>query len=202
MATVELVDEVWLSRLPVKNSEVFPAWIANLDSAMFILINQSFSNPLLDLVMSLITHIGSTIFWLIMALILWFSDRKKEAILLATAIILGGIFFIFLKVFIARPRPYQVIAGSRVIEVEGGSSFPSGHAKNVFSVAVILGKNRIKRWKVSLYTLAVIVSFSRIYVGMHYPLDALVGAIAGYIIAKIILLYEKQIILLTTKFIT
>lgn len=202
MVIVEFVDEVWLSQIPVKNSEVFPSWITSSDSTLFIFINQSVSNLMLDLIMSLITHIGSTIFWLIIALVFWFGNRKKVAILLAAAVILGGIFFIFLKVFIARPRPYQIIAGSRVLEIEGGSSFPSGHAKNVFSAAVILGKSRRKKWKASLYTLAVIVSFSRIYVGMHYPLDVFAGALAGYVMARIILLYEKQIIARVTNFIT
>jgi len=195
-----LVDDLWLSQLPVRNSDVFPAWMVNLDSAVFILINQSLSSPPLDLIMSLITHVGSTVFWLTVSLVLWFRNKRREAVLLATTIILGGIFFSFLKVFIARPRPYQVIAGSRVVEMEGGSSFPSGHTKNVFSAAVILGKNRTIRWKVTLYMLALIISFSRIYVGMHYPLDVLVGALAGYIIARIVLSYDRQIISLATRF--
>lgn len=202
MATVGLVEEVWLTRLPVKNSEVFPPWITSLDSATFILINQSLSNPLLDLVMSLITHVGSTIFWLIIASVIWLNGRKKEAVLLGTAIILGGVFSLFLKVLISRPRPYQVIAGSRVFDIEAGSSFPSGHAGNVFSASIILGKGRGRKWQASLYMLAAVVSFSRIYVGMHYPLDVLVGALGGYIAARITLLYEKQITSLVTKFTT
>ena len=195
-----LLDDLPLLQLPVRNSDVFPAYIASLDSAVFILINRSLSSPALDLIMSLITHIGSTVFWLIISLVLWFRDKRREAVLLATTIILGGIFFSFLKVFIERPRPYQIVAGSRVVEMEGGSSFPSGHTKNVFSAAVILGKNRTIRWKVSLYMLALIISFSRIYVGMHYPLDVLVGALAGYIIARIVLSYDRQIVSLATRF--
>ena len=200
MATVEFIDEVWLSKISFKNTEVFPPWIARPDSVIFILINQSISNPVLDLIMSLITHFGSTIFWLTFSFLLWFTGRRKEALILATAIILGGIIALFLKVYVARPRPYKVIAETRILEKEGGFSFPSGHAKNVFSAAVILGKDRGKKAKSLLYIFALIISFSRIYVGVHYPLDVLTGAFLGYIIGKIILLYEKQIILLIKKF--
>jgi len=200
VAAVELAEEVWLSQPSAKSSDNFPVWISNWDSTLFVLINQSFSNPLLDLFMVFVTHCGSTVFWLVVALLFWFDNRKREAVLLAAAIILGGVLFLFLKSFVDRPRPYQVIAGSRVLAVEGGSSFPSGHSKNFFSVAVILGKGRAKKWRVLLYAFASVVSFSRIYVGLHYPFDTLVGALAGYVIAKITLRYEKQIASLTDRY--
>jgi undecaprenyl-diphosphatase len=200
VATVELAEEVWLSQPSAKSSDNFPAWISNWDSALFVLINQSFSNPLLDLFMGFVTHGGSTVFWLVVALLLWFYDRRREAVLLTVAIVLGGALFLFLKFFVDRPRPYQVIAGSRVLAVEGGSSFPSGHSKNVFSAAVILGKGRSRRWRALLYAFAAVISFSRIYVGLHYPFDTLVGALAGYVIAKITLRYERQIVSLTGRY--
>jgi undecaprenyl-diphosphatase len=200
IVAVELVEELWLSQPSAGGSDTFPPWISSWDSSLFVLINQSFSIPILDLFMSIVTHGGSTVFWLVVAFLLWFYDRRREAVLLAVSIILGGALFLFLKFFIDRPRPYQVIAGSRVLTVEGGSSFPSGHSKNVFSAAVILGKSRAGRWRVLLYAFAVVVSLSRIYVGLHYPFDTLVGALAGYVIAKITLRYERQIVSLTGRY--
>jgi len=200
LVAVELVGELWLSQPSAGGSDTFPPWISGWDSSLFVLINQSFSSPLLDLFMSIITHGGSTVLWLVVALLLWFDDRRREAVLLAVSIVLGGALFLFLKFFINRPRPYQVIAGSKVLTVEGGSSFPSGHSKNAFSAVVILGKGRAERWRILLYAFAVVVSFSRVYVGLHYPSDVLVGAFAGYIIAKITLRYEKQITSLTDRY--
>jgi undecaprenyl-diphosphatase len=76
--------------------------------------------------------------------------------------------------------------------MESGYSFPSGHANTVFVAATILGR-KDKLWKPFLWALAVVVSFSRIYIGVHWPLDVIVGAVLGWLTGKIVLRYEKEI---------
>jgi len=189
----ESIDKFLLINLPFTRYDPFPEVLVKFDSDIFIFINQHLGNPWLDMFMRFITYSGSTVFWLITVVILWFYDRRKEASLLATAMIMGGILFLFLKFFIARPRPYQMIDGTRIIDLESGSSFPSGHAKNIFSAAAILGNSVERKWTILLYLLAVLVSFSRIYVGMHYPFDVIIGGFLGYVIGRVTLMYEGKI---------
>jgi undecaprenyl-diphosphatase len=63
-------------------------------------------------------------------------------------------------------------------------SFPSGHAATSFACAGALAPYVTRRIAVALYVLAGLISWSRVYVGAHYPLDILVGAALGLAIAR------------------
>ncbi len=63
-----------------------------------------------------------------------------------------------------------------------GSSFPSGHAATSFAGAVVLVL-LVRRAVPLLFVLAAAVAFSRVYVGVHYPLDVLAGAVLGTTVA-------------------
>jgi undecaprenyl-diphosphatase len=62
------------------------------------------------------------------------------------------------------------------------ASFPSGHAATSFAAATVLSLAR-PRWAPAFYLVALAIGFSRIYVGVHYPLDILGGAVLGVAIA-------------------
>ena len=62
------------------------------------------------------------------------------------------------------------------------ASFPSGHAATSFAAATILSFAR-PRWAPVFYVLALAVGFSRVYVGVHYPLDIVGGAVLGVVVA-------------------
>jgi len=61
-------------------------------------------------------------------------------------------------------------------------SFPSGHAATSFAAATVLTFSR-PRWAPAFYVLALAIGFSRIYVGVHYPLDIVGGAVLGVVVA-------------------
>ncbi len=61
----------------------------------------------------------------------------------------------------------------------GKFSFVSNHAANIFSAATVL-TYFYSKWKNVLYTLAALVAFSRVYVGVHYPGDIFFGGLFGY----------------------
>ena len=73
----------------------------------------------------------------------------------------------------------MVLSDVRVLEECGNSfSFPSGHAAKAFLAATILSGFFVRRKKL-FFTLAALVAFSRIYLGVHYPSDVLAGFALG-----------------------
>lgn len=88
-----------------------------------------------------------------------------------------------LKYLIDRPRPTLTLENVTSLDpLAAGTSFPSIHAAFVFGLAFVLGANTKKLWvKIAWYLLAILVCFSRIWLGVHYPLDILAGAMIGII---------------------
>lgn len=86
------------------------------------------------------------------------------------------------KALIPRHRPFVTQLGPRTTT----HSFPSGHAATSFACATVLSA-AAPRLRVPLYALAVLIAYSRLYNGDHYPLDVLAGAVLGLLVAKALL---------------
>lgn len=80
-----------------------------------------------------------------------------------------------LKEWSNRPRP----AGIRIREAADGFGFPSGHTAVAFAVATVVATVLPKRWRWVPFALAAVVGLARMYVGAHYPLDVVGGALWG-----------------------
>lgn len=92
-----------------------------------------------------------------------------------------------LKNYVARVRPYEVVAGLQcLIAAQPDWSFPSGHASASFASAVVIYKSCPRRIGVPALVLAFAISLSRLYVGVHYPSDVIVGMVIGTLIALIL----------------
>ena len=124
---------------------------------------------------------GSVLIWIaIIVLLIIFEEKINKKFILYFLVALGitSIIVFGLKNTVRRARPTTVC--------EKGFSFPSGHASTAFAVAVILSVfNKKRRW--FYYTIAVLISYSRIYLGCHYFSDVIAGAIIGYIISQLLL---------------
>ena len=151
--------------------------------------------PLLNELMLLITQLGEETAFLVAALIVfWCVDKKKGYFLLAVGF-LGTMFNSFLKLLFRVPRPWVVDPDFSVLEqakeAAGGYSFPSGPTQPAVgtfgSLAVTTDK---KWWRISCITLAALVGFSRMYVGVHTPYDVLAGAA----VAVVLILALKPIV--------
>jgi undecaprenyl-diphosphatase len=86
-----------------------------------------------------------------------------------------------LKQAVERRRPSQLFPEIKtLVPLPHGSSFPSGHATTSFACAVVLASvARTRRARALLLALATLIALSRLYVGVHFPLDVIAGAALG-----------------------
>jgi undecaprenyl-diphosphatase len=125
------------------------------------------------------------IVWLVIAVAIsgfswsrpWLWTRVGAAILLAESV--SGA----LKLWVERDRPpVSHPVPETLVELPSTYSFPSGHATVSFACATVLVL-AVPRLRVPLFAFAALISFSRVYVGVHYPFDVLAGAVLGVAIA-------------------
>jgi len=134
----------------------------------------------------ILTYLGSTEVWVAVTVGLWVFGKRREAVLLALGLAISSLIIIPLKTFIPRARPYLLIQEAKTLSLEGGYSFPSGHSKNVFLAASTLKSKRLTL-NIGLYVLAFAVAYSRIYVGVHWATDVIVGGLIGLAVGHLVL---------------
>jgi len=161
--------------------------LISLDKAAFHAINGTFTNSFFDWFMPFVTDKSNFTFVLIavVALIAILGNRKDRwgLVLLAVTVLLSDFTCNLLKHAIMRVRPCSAIDGVRLLVGCGHSySLPSGHATNIFAGMVFLTA-RYKRYFPLFLTIALAVSYSRVYVGVHYPTDVITGAALGSVAA-------------------
>ncbi len=160
----------------------------------------SFRNPLLTKIMLLITNLGGGYILIPATIIIIFlivRKHKEEAFLFSIILLMGCILNISLKSILQRPRP-----GIAPLINATSYSFPSGHAMNsfVFYTTVSFYFFRFTRKKkLSIYIsfasllIIILIGFSRVYLGVHYPTDILAGYSAGFAWFATAIFMEKTI---------
>lgn len=166
-----------------------------MDTSIIVWL-QSNSNPFLDTFFRIFTRFGDYAeIWFVMAIIMAFNkENRKKAFLGILAIALSHIVIsIILKPLIMRPRPFEALGFDILIASPHGSSFPSGHASSSFAFAMLVF---FMNWKYKWVAVscAILMAFSRVYLGVHYVSDVLVGALVGTLIANILYRYQDVII--------
>lgn len=162
--------------------ELLQAW--NQWGIAFIVALQARTGGILDLVFTLITGMGDELFYLFLLPFLFWCVGKRQGMHIAALLFLSVFINHLLKLTFANPRPFVVSADVIAKVSVGGYSFPSGHAQNAAAIWPALAFMFRRRWVAVLAAVCtVLIAFSRVYLGVHYPHDVIVGALVGLLIA-------------------
>ena len=148
----------------------------------FLYLLEGIRTPFLDQVFSLITHLGSELVFMVLAVVMFWCVNKSQGLYLLSVGCLGTTVNQFLKIACRVPRPWVRDPNFTIVESARadatGYSFPSGHTQNAVGTFGCLAMGAKKNWaKVLFVGLAVLTSFSRMYLGVHTPSDVLVSAV-------------------------
>ena len=159
-------------------------YLAGIDQALFLFINVYLANPVTDVIMPVVTSdmLLRVMYGAGVAILLWRGDRRLRWLVLFSAVTLlltDQLSSNLLKELIARPRPcHELSQIYLLVNCGAGFSLPSSHAANLFGQAALFSYHvRAARWYLILF--ASLVALSRIFVGVHYPLDVLAGGMLG-----------------------
>jgi undecaprenyl-diphosphatase len=179
-------------------------FLYSVDKSVFYFFNHSLHNSVLDVVMVFLTRTDTLHFrifygvvWL--ALMVKGGRRGRTVALLLIPVITASdqLSSSVIKHLVDRMRPCFTLPDvTLLVPCGSGLSFPSSHAVNNFAAATLFSFY-YRRWTWAFVTYASFVALSRPYVGVHYPSDAVGGAVIGVLVCLIILflwlLIEKSL---------
>ena len=181
-------------------AEVLTKDILFIDSIVLNFI-YSFRDPFLTKLMYFLSFLGGEFTLLssgFVVIFFAFKKHKKEAALFAFIVIFGYVLNSGLKQLLKIPRP-----DIDPIDISESYSFPSGHAMNSFIFYSLLlyftfqfTRNRGLRVLVAAFSIIIIllIGFSRLYLGVHYPSDVLAGFVAGFWWITTVIVIDKTLI--------
>lgn len=153
------------------------------DGELLIAIQEALVDDRVTQIVTFITHLGNKGYlWIALGVLFLFFKKTRRAgvISLVSLALTFLVVNLFLKDFVARTRPYEELEAVRLlIEAQHDYSFPSGHAANSIAPALAMFLNLPKKLGVPILLLAIAIALSRLYVGVHYPLDVLGGIVIG-----------------------
>ena len=151
---------------------------------------QEIRNPAMDAVLQLITRLGEETVFMVVAIVVFWCISKKGGYYLLSVGFLGTVANQWLKIVFRIPRPwvldpnFQIVESAR--EAATGYSFPSGHTQSAvgtFGGVARMTKVKWLRW--TCIAIAVLVSFSRMYLGVHTPLDVGVSLVVATVMVLV-----------------
>ena len=170
----------------------------SLNIDLFYFINNDLANPFFDAIMLILCDCGGFLTLLVLCilaiLVLKYYLKNEKYLDIAKmclySLVLSGIIVGCLKLAYQSPRPFiQLEHVRQLIVPTEPNSFPSGHTSSSFSVVTVLvWCLRDKKIIITLLmAFAILIAFSRVYVGVHYPFDVIVGAAVGVVSGVVVL---------------
>lgn len=142
----------------------------------------------LDPLFVALSRIGSlALVWLVLAVVGAVVWRRPSVLAwVVIAVFSSDLIALVLKRITDRPRPSVTYAEPEaLVRTPLDHSFPSGHAATSFAAATLFARFD-RRAAVPLFALAAAIAWSRVYVGVHYPLDVLGGAVLGVLVGTLV----------------
>ena len=149
---------------------------------------QSAASPALDRFMMLVTNLGSEQVYVAILVIAFVGLSARNGRSLAIYFLAGVYIMELLKLVFDAPRPFQldpsVLRSSAAADTAAGASFPSGHALSAMLLWALAASYVRKTWFSVVAALIVgLVAVSRLYLGVHFPVDVVVGLALGLVFA-------------------
>ena len=157
----------------------------------FLIWLQGFENPVLTKFLSVVSDLIAPLPLSIIAIIVYWCISKKKGIALALSVISAVTVNTTLKLIFKVPRPFNVREEIIRMDETEGFSFPSGHSQQAGTLGRFLFGATNKRWLgITLWvSVAFIVGFSRMYLGMHTPLDVICGITLGVLVTEAVIAF-------------
>ena len=133
-----------------------------------------------DFFFATVTHMGEEVFFLGIAILFYWCISKRQGYYILVTGVVGSVINQWLKIVCRIPRPWIIDpdfkpVGDAVAEATG-YSFPSGHTQNIAGTFGCIGRYNKQRWlKILSVVIILLVAFSRMYLGVHTPLDVTVS---------------------------
>ncbi len=153
-----------------------------------------FRGPWLNAFFLVFSGIGSTVGYLLLFAILWWGFSWKLGAKLFAALVLSVYLNALIKDLVAEPRPF-VYADFESVTQPDEFSFPSGHAQNAAFVWTLLAAHFRKRWfTIAATAMVLLIGYSRVHLGVHFPTDVLAGWLLGGFLAHAYVLWNERFI--------
>ena len=142
--------------------------------------------PFLDSFFSVVTHLGEETFFIVLGIIFFWCIDKKEGYYILSVGFIGTIINQFLKLLFRIPRPWVRDKNFTIVESARseatGYSFPSGHTQSSVGVFGSIARYEKAKWlRAVCIAICILVPLSRLYLGVHTPLDVGVSLVNALI---------------------